>query len=623
MAGELERLLIRLEADTSLLRRAFEQADKIVGQKVDSMERQLARANSRLTAGMAQFGKVALQNNIANQRLISGMSQTAVAVQRVGEQSDRAGVSVGFLGKAFAGAFVANRVMHYTTALARQADTYTLINNRLSVVTRSAEEYDYVQTRLMQSAQDSRVGLTDMYELYARMGFALKDTTASTNELVRFTELLAKATIVSGATTSEAEGALRQLSQGMAATELRGQELISVMEQMPYLADMIAKQMGVAVGDLKKLGEQGKITKDIIFAAVFAGADELEEKFDKTTSTMAQGWTQVNNAMLEFIGLANSSSGAGESIAGGFKAMADAINEANQRWKEGSSWWEWLKAWKGGDGETLRGGSAFDYLMGNNVKETQALRGSVFDSSVPSDFDPDAPNTPRTVAGMPQNDPWNTTVIPVSAAQQARELKQAWDELRESQLLALDDLVGDKTSTAATKMEALTAAVRGGTIGWRDYADMTADVQRQTERANEAMLSSTSNFLDTMFQDNKTAATASALINTYQGITKALSSYPPPFSYAMAAMQGAMGFAQVRAIQSTSKNSTGAGGGGAAPAASAPAAAEAGGGAGPSVDRALTVRMSSVGDLIGRRGLRELLENIADMQKDGYRLVVA
>ena len=62
----------------------------------------------------------------------------------------------------------------------------------------------------------------------------------------------------------------------------------------------------------------------------------------------------------------------------------------------------------------------------------------------------------------------------------------------------------------------------------------------------------------TMFKINKVAGIANAVINTDEGVTKALAAYPPPLSFAMAGAQLAAGMAQVNAIRSTSF----AGGGG-------------------------------------------------------------
>jgi len=69
-----------------------------------------------------------------------------------------------------------------------------------------------------------------------------------------------------------------------------------------------------------------------------------------------------------------------------------------------------------------------------------------------------------------------------------------------------------------------------------------------------------------MFQLNKLAAIGSAVMNTAQGVTQALASYPPPLSFAMAAAQAAAGAAQITAIKNTQ---FGGGGSGTTPSAAA------------------------------------------------------
>lgn len=76
-------------------------------------------------------------------------------------------------------------------------------------------------------------------------------------------------------------------------------------------------------------------------------------------------------------------------------------------------------------------------------------------------------------------------------------------------------------------------------------ADMTAGVANENKK---------------MFELNKAAGIANAIVSAYQGIATTMGTYPFPLSVAMAAAQGAAAFAQVSAIRSQSF-----GGGGAAP----------------------------------------------------------
>jgi len=572
MSGELEKLLIRLEADTTQLRRALAQADSAVDQYAGNTDRKLSGTERR-------FGTMA--------RTVRGVL---------------GGMALGFAAK----------------EAVDLADKYTLMSNRLAVVTKSAQELEYVQRRLSDIAKESRVDLADTTELYARYAFAMKDAGVSTNEILKFTESLSKAQTISGASASEAAGALRQLSQGLAAGVLRGEELNSILEQLPIVADLIAQKMGVTTGELKKLGEQGLITRKNVFDALIEGSEQLDAKLAKTQPTISQGFTTLSNSLLEFIGVMNQGTGIGAAFTSMLNGIAGVLDKINEKAKSG----EFAAAINAGRGADNRGGrTPTSMRVGGKARihapGASAAVGGWSTTVTPGSFDPNAKGVDRTPAAA---NPWAASIIPVSAEEQLREMKQAWDELHEAQMATLDDLIGDKTATAATKMQALTDAVRAGEIGWRDYADGMKTVGEMNQRMFDDMLSAGTQALDALFTNNKTVATATALINTYQGVTKALASYPPPVSYAMAAAQAAMGFAQVRAIQSTNKSSSGGGGSFSSSAAAAGGASAA---APAQQTQTLTVRGLGVGELLDRRGLRDLLERIRDMQRDGYQLVVA
>lgn len=569
MAGELERLLIRLEADTTQLRRALAQADSAVGQYASKTDRALSQTERRF-ASMARSVR----------GLLGGMA-FGVAIKEV----------------------------------VQLADAYTLMNNRLNVVSKSSGDLELVQRRVMEISKEARASVEDTAELYSRYSFALKDAGVTTNEVLDFTEALSKAVKVSGASSSEAAGALRQLSQGLAAGALRGEELNSIMEQMPIVADLIAQKMGVTTGELKKLGEQGAITREKVFQALIDGLGDLRKSFDNTTPTISEGLTTLGDSLLRFVGRATDATGIGATFTAMLKRMSEVIDEANANLAAGT-------------GLFGHGGEVTPYNRAGKGQSLYPQSGDAAKSNAIAGIDPFSFGAgmqgnirPPAATGPAAPDPWAASIIPASAEEQLRAMKEAWDEVRQAQNATLDDLINANWQSGEAKMAALEKAVRGGEISWGDYQDGLRATESQTQRSNDAMLSATSQFLDTMFANNKTAATASALIDTYAGITRTLRDYSPPQSFAMAAMQAAMGFAQVRAIQSTSRRSSG--GGAAASVPSGAAAAGAGNAAAPaSQTQTLTVRGLGVGELLDRRGLRDLLERIRDMQRDGYQLVV-
>lgn len=194
-------------------------------------------------------------------------------------------------------------------ALARQilvlADTFGALQNKLRVVTEGQAQLTDVTQKLFDISQRTRSSFESSIELYSRLALSTKELGLNQAQVIDFTETLNKAVVLSGATATEASNALIQLSQGLASGALRGDELRSVLEQLPTVADVIAKGLGVTRGQLRKLGEEGKITAEDVVRAFQSAREELGEKFAKTVPTLAQEFTKLKNAVLLAAGGAN------------------------------------------------------------------------------------------------------------------------------------------------------------------------------------------------------------------------------------------------------------------------------------------------------------------------------
>src|SRR5690606_18736649 len=126
---------------------------------------------------------------------------------------------------------------------------------RLSLVTSGTEQLVRVQNELFAVAQSTRAPLVDTVDLYGRMARATQELGVSEGQLLTVTNAINQAIVISGASASSAQAALIQLGQGFAAGALRGEELNSVLEQTPRIAQAIADGMRVSVGELRRLGQ--------------------------------------------------------------------------------------------------------------------------------------------------------------------------------------------------------------------------------------------------------------------------------------------------------------------------------------------------------------------------------
>jgi tape measure domain-containing protein len=210
-------------------------------------------------------------------------------------------------------------------ALVAMADSYTELTNRIRPLTSGTKDLAKAMTGLQQVANETRSSFQGTAEIYSRMANAGKELGLSQKEVLNFTKSLNQAVILSGASSEEAAAGLMQLGQGLGSGALQGDELRSVLEQLPQVADVIADSLGVTRGELRKLGSEGKISAETVIKAFREAETDLNDRFAKTVPTISQGFTVMNNNLFATVGAFNASSGAGESFARVLLALSDHV----------------------------------------------------------------------------------------------------------------------------------------------------------------------------------------------------------------------------------------------------------------------------------------------------------
>lgn len=208
--------------------------------------------------------------------------------------------------------------------LAAMSDEAAELNARLKLATKSTDEFNRAQQGTFEIAQRTRTSLKATAELYARIERSTRDLSLNQATILQLTETINQAAQLSGGGQG-AEAALFQLSQGLAAGQLRGEELNSVLEQAPRLAEAIAAGMGKPIGALRELAMQGKLTAEEVLRALLKSSDEIAREFAQLPPTIAGGFTQIRNAFLQYIATSNEAGTAARSVADALKYLADNL----------------------------------------------------------------------------------------------------------------------------------------------------------------------------------------------------------------------------------------------------------------------------------------------------------
>lgn len=184
------------------------------------------------------------------------------------------------------------------------SDSLTMAKARMNVVGDGVHSTEELMNMIYGASMRSRSGYLDMAASVSKVAMqagSLFRTDGKQNNaaIVQFMENYNKMAAISGATQQQTSAAMLQIVQALSSGELRGDELRSVLENMPVVADYIAKKMGVARDQILSLGHEGKISAETLRDAVMGATDDLNEKMKKMPYTWAQVWTIFKNAALK------------------------------------------------------------------------------------------------------------------------------------------------------------------------------------------------------------------------------------------------------------------------------------------------------------------------------------
>ena len=274
-------LLAQISVDVRDLNKQMQRAGFVVDQTGRKMAQDWRRSTSSMGRDTEQFGRDV-------RRALSGIALATVA-----------------------------------TEITDLADTWTRAGNQISAASAATGRAGIALSSIADIARGTRTEFEATATLYARLTRATADLGASQAQVVEATRLINQAFVAGGASANEQASAVLQLSQALQSGVLQGDELKSLRESSPLLLAAIAKEFGVAQGALKALGAEGKLTSDRIFKAILSAAPEIEAQFSVTQSTVADSFTNLRTAAVEYVGTLDSSLGVTASLGGAVNALAD------------------------------------------------------------------------------------------------------------------------------------------------------------------------------------------------------------------------------------------------------------------------------------------------------------
>jgi tape measure domain-containing protein len=341
VAEDAASLVVQIKADQQRFQKEMSKIARDASRAADRVEKGFTAANSNAARSFGKVGSGAQAGFRQAERAATSYSAKLdqIAKKQAGLAS---GSGLAALGKGAIAGIGAGLSVGALTAL---LDANTRITNSLKVAGIEGESLTKVYGQLGQIAKDTGSNFESLASLYGRVTMSAKELGITQDQVMEFTRRMATGLKASGTDAQQASDGIRQLNQALASGLLRGDEFNSVMENLPVVANAIATGLGVSVGELRKMAEQGELTAKVVFDAFMKGSSDFEAQAAKTGETFSASWQKITTSLIQAVGEFDRATGASQRFAQLVRdSVVPAIGEISTALAKGTvefgKWWD-------------------------------------------------------------------------------------------------------------------------------------------------------------------------------------------------------------------------------------------------------------------------------------------
>lgn len=185
--------------------------------------------------------------------------------------------------------------------LAGISDEWSGIRSRIGLVTNGVDEQKQALDGVFAVAQRTGQSYAASAGVFQSVQRNAKELGLTLEDNLQLTESIGSAMAIGGGAKGSQEAALVQLGQALGSGTLRGDELNSVLEQAPRLAQAIAESFNVSVGKLRDLGKEGKLSSKELAKGLIKQLPKLRKEMGGIAPTFGISLTRLRNELERIV----------------------------------------------------------------------------------------------------------------------------------------------------------------------------------------------------------------------------------------------------------------------------------------------------------------------------------
>jgi len=321
MDGDSKGLVAAAKQSETVTKKVFE--------TIKAEAEQLKEASTEATKGISGLGDQSSETVKQIDKLDSELGEVNTELQKTDSLSQQVGGEIQGLKTGFTALTSALAALGIgTTAmeLANTADEFKNLSGRIRIAIGDHGDLEKSMTDVKNVAVATNSDLTATGDLYSRLTKIGQEMKWPQEQALALTETINKAIQVGGGSAASNEAAITQLNQALGSGVLRGDEFNSMVEQSPRLTQAMADGLGVTTGKLRELANEGKLTTEVVTAAILSQSQKINTEFALFPATIGASITNLKTAWTTYIGEADAAAGISTKVAESIKFVAENLD---------------------------------------------------------------------------------------------------------------------------------------------------------------------------------------------------------------------------------------------------------------------------------------------------------
>ena len=254
-----------------------------------------------------------------------GLQRAEKEARRFAENTEKHFNSVSNSAKKLGGAIVAIISVEAIRRTIMLADHYRSLEQRLKTATKATGDYVRVSEEVFKISNENGTSLETNVALFQSLARVAPEIGATTTQILKLTKEVGQLGVIGGSSSEEMKYGLLQFTQGLASGVLHAEEMNSILENLPEVANRIAKGMGMTVGQFRQAVLNGKVLSSDVFDSLIKQAPEVAKEFESIPPTIDRSWNALQNSFMKFIGQIDQATGATQGLATEMQKVADYL----------------------------------------------------------------------------------------------------------------------------------------------------------------------------------------------------------------------------------------------------------------------------------------------------------